>query len=295
MNFRQLEYIIALEEEGHFRKAAERCFISQATLSEMIKRLEDELNILIFDRSRNPVVPTQNGKEVLLKSREILKRSKELIHLKSTLEGQLSGVLHIGVIPTVAPLLLPKIIKPFVKKYPDVELKIKEATTDQLISDLESERIDAAILATNPINKDFTEYPLYTEALKVYGIDDKYKQLITTKEIKESTVWLLEDGHCFKDQVVSICGLEDQSNQFDGLEMQCSSFATLVGLVDDFGGYTLLPELYVQIMSAKRQNKTRAFEAPEPFRQIRMMVYRPFVKKAHIAALTEIIQSSIQK
>tara|TARA_B100000963_G_C22632013_1_gene675435 strand:- start:3424 stop:4317 length:894 start_codon:yes stop_codon:yes gene_type:complete len=294
MNFRQLEYVIAVEEEGHFRKAAQRCCVSQATLSEMIRRLEDELDILIFDRSRNPVVPTYNGKQVISKSREIINRSKELIHLKSALEGRLSGVLRIGIIPTVAPLLLPKIIKPFKKKYPDIELKIKEATTDQLISDLESERIDAAILATNPSDKDFTEYPLYSEALKVYGIQDEHKKRITTKEIKKSTVWLLEDGHCFKDQVVSVCGLEDQSNQFDGLEMQCSSFATLVGLVDDFGGYTLLPELYVRIMSSKRQNKTRAFESPEPFRKIRMMVYRPFVKKAHVSALTALIRSSVK-
>ena len=293
MNFRQLEYILAVKEAGHFRKAADLCYVSQATLSEMIKRLEDELEIQIFDRTRSPVVPTLEGEEVIKRAKDIIMGSNQLKQLKSTLKGRLSGTLKIGVIPTIAPLLLPIIIKPFVSKYPDIELKIKEATTDQLISDLEFEKIDAAILATPLADNDLIEYPLYTEPLKVYGVLDKSKQLISTSELKKSTVWLLEEGHCFKDQVVSICGLENQSNQLDGLDIQCSSFATLVGLVDDFGGYTLLPELYVKIMSKKRQSKTRSFKSPEPVRQISCMVYRPFVKKPQIAALCETIKSVI--
>ena len=293
MNFRQLEYILAVKELGHFRKAADLCYVSQATLSEMIKRLEDELEIQIFDRTRSPVVTTFEGEEVIKRAKDIIMGSNQLKQLKSTLKGRLSGTLKIGVIPTIAPLLLPAIIKPFVSKYPDIKLKIKEATTDQLISDLELEKIDAAILATPMAENDLIEYPLYTESLKVYGVLEESKHLISPKELKKSTVWLLEEGHSFKDQVVSICGLENQSNQLDGLDIQCSSFATLVGLVDDFGGYTLLPELYVKIMSKKRQSKTRSFLAPEPVRQISCMVYRPFVKKAQIAALCETIKSVI--
>tara|TARA_Y100000589_G_scaffold303584_1_gene316088 strand:+ start:3285 stop:4169 length:885 start_codon:yes stop_codon:yes gene_type:complete len=293
MNFRQLEYILAVNDAGHFRKAADLCYVSQATLSEMIKRLEDELEIQIFDRTRRPVVPTLEGKEVIQKARDVTMISNELKQLKSKFKGRLSGTLKIGVIPTIAPLLLPAIIKPFVSEHPDIKLKIIEATTDQLISDLELEKIDAAILATPLADNDLIEYPLYTESLKVYGILDESKELISTHELKKSTIWLLEEGHCFKDQVVSICGLENQTNQFDGLDIQCSSFTTLVGLVDDFGGYTLLPELYVKIMSKKRQRKIRSFESPEPVRQISCLVYRPFVKKAHIRALCETIKSVI--
>ncbi|MGD1848019.1 MAG: LysR substrate-binding domain-containing protein [Salibacteraceae bacterium] len=295
MNFRQLEYILAVHEQGHFGKAAEQCFVSQATLSAMIKKLEEELDIMIFDRSRSPILLTSHGEQVIKNARDIMAKAQQLKHLKSSLEGRLSGTLRIGVIPTVAPLLLPIIIKPFVKKYPDIKLKIKEATTDQLLSDLEADQIDGAILATPVEETDMHEYELYTEALKVYGVKDKTKKLMSFQEVKQSTVWLLEEGHCLKDQVIALCGLDDQSCKLDGLEMQCNSFATLVGLVDDFGGYTLLPELYVNIMSKYRQSKTRPFIAPEPLRQISMMVYRPFVKKEQTDALVQVIRSEVRK
>ena len=188
MNFRQLEYILAVKEAGHFRRAADLCYVSQATLSEMIKRLEDELEIQIFDRTRSPVVPTIEGEQVIKRAKSIIMGSNQLKQLKSTLRGRLSGTLIIGVIPTIAPLLLPLVIKPFVNKYPDIKLKIKEATTDQLISDLELEKIDAAILATPLVDNDLIEYPLYTESLKVYGVLDETQQLISTNELKKSFI-----------------------------------------------------------------------------------------------------------
>jgi len=293
MNFRQLEYILAVNDQSHFGKAAEQCFVSQATLSEMIRKLEEELGIVIFDRSRSPVILTSQGKDVIKNAREIINKTNELKQLKSSLAGRLSGTIRIGIIPTVAPLLLPLIIKPFVNKYPDINLKIKEATTAQLISDLEANQLDGAILATPVENIDMNEYPLYTEALKVYGIKDKTKKLVRVRDIKNSRIWLLQEGHCLKDQVVSICELDKNSYDIDRLEIECNSFATLVSLVDDFGGYTLLPELYVNIMSRDRQIRTQSFEEPEPKRQISMLVFRPFVKKTQINALVEVIRNQI--
>ncbi len=295
MNFRQLEYILAVNEQSHFGKAAEKCFVSQATLSEMIRKLEDELGIVIFDRSRSPVILTSQGKDVIKNAREIIDKTNELKQLKSSLEGRLSGTIRIGIIPTVAPLLLPLIIKPFVNKYPDINLKIKEATTAQLVSDLETNQLDGAILATPVENIDMNEYPLYTEALKVYGIKDKTKKLVRVKDIKNSKIWLLQEGHCLKDQIISICELDKKSYDIDRIEIECNSFATLVSLVDDFGGYTLLPELYVNIMSRDRQIRTQSFEEPEPKRQISMLVFRPFVKKTQINALVEVIRKQINE
>tara|TARA_Y100000589_G_scaffold330509_1_gene380360 strand:+ start:2684 stop:3583 length:900 start_codon:yes stop_codon:yes gene_type:complete len=295
MNFRQLEYILAVNEQSHFGKAAEQCFVSQATLSEMIRKLEDELEIVIFDRSRSPVILTSQGKDVIRNARDIIDKTHQLKQLKSSLEGRLSGTIRIGIIPTVAPLLLPLIIKPFVNAFPDINLKIKEATTDQLISDLEANQLDGAILATPVADTDMNEYPLYTEALKVYGIKDKTKKLVRIKDIKKSRIWLLQEGHCLKDQIISICELDKKSYEIDRLEIECNSFATLVSLVDDFGGYTLLPELYVNIMSRDRQIKTQSFEQPEPKRQISMLVHRPFVKKTQIDALVQVIRKEISK
>ena len=187
------------------------------------------------------------------------------------------------------------IIKPFVKKFPDIQLKIKEATTDQLISDLECNEIDGAILATPVTDTDMFEYPLYKEALKVYGVTNKQKTTITLKEIKKNKIWLLQEGHCLSDQVVSICDLDEKSFNLEGLEMQCNSFATLIGLVDDFGGYTLLPEFYVNMMSKSRQNRTRSFKSPEPKRQISMMVYRPFAKKQLVDSLINFVKEKINQ
>ena len=157
MNFRQLEYILAVNDLSHFGKAAEQCFVSQATLSEMIRKLEEELGIVIFDRSRSPVILTSQGKDVIKNARDIINKTNELKQLKSSLAGRLSGTIRIGIIPTVAPLLLPLIIKPFVNAYPDINLKIKEATTAQLISDLEANQLDGAILATPVENIDMNE------------------------------------------------------------------------------------------------------------------------------------------
>ena len=139
------------------------------------------------------------------------------------------------------------------------------------------------------------EYPLYTEALKVYGIKDKTKKLVRVKDIKNSKIWLLQEGHCLKDQIISICELDKKSYDIDRIEIECNSFATLVSLVDDFGGYTLLPELYVNIMSRDRQIRTQSFEEPEPKRQISMLVFRPFVKKTQINALVEVIRKQINE
>jgi LysR family hydrogen peroxide-inducible transcriptional activator len=295
MNFRQLDYILAVHQLGHFGKAAEMCYVSQATLSAMIRKLEDELDITIFDRSRGQVLLTDQGREVLKSARVIINNMEQLKQLKSTLKGRLSGTLRLGVIPTVAPLLLPSVIKPFMSKYPDVKLEVKEATTDQLLSDLETNQLDGAILATPVSQTDMHEYPLYTEALKVYGVTDASKKPIRIEALEKSKIWLLEEGHCLSKQVVSLCNLKNKSYHFGGLEMKSNSFATLIGLVDEFGGYTLLPELYVNIMSKQRQDKTRAIEIPEPFRQISMIVYRPFVKKQQIDAMIEVVRTQIKQ
>ena len=239
-------------------------------------------------------MPTEEGLVVVSMSRDLLIKSDGLKNLKSSLRGRLSGALRIGVIPTVAPLLLPIVLKPFVSLHPDVDLSIKEATTDQLLIDLKEGVIDGAIVASPVLDEDLFGYHLYSEALKVYGVNDLAKREMTPGDIKSTTVWLLEEGHCLKDQVVAFCGLQEQKTQFDGLNVQCSSFATLVGLVDDFGGYTLLPELYVNIMSQRRQNRTRAFVAPEPVRDIAMVVYRPFVKKMLLDELIRLVRMEME-
>ncbi len=295
MNFRQLEYIIAVQNQGHFGRAADECDITQATLSVMVKRLEDELSITIFDRSRSPILPTEEGTKVLTQAREILNKKNRLGSLRSSLDGNLSGELKIGIIPTVAPLLLPIVLKPFVSNYSGIKLSIIEATTDQLMEDLQNGIVDGAIIASPLDDEDTFSYPLYSEELMVYGVQDPSKTTMSHDDLKNSNIWLLEEGHCLKDQVVATCGLSEKQVRHVGLDIQCSSFTTLVGLVDDFGGYTLLPELYVKIMSHRRRSLTRSLKKPEPLRQIDMVVHRPFVKKTLVDAFIATIRNEMAK
>ena len=284
-----------MSNEGHFGRAADDCNVTQATLSAMVKRLEEELDITIFDRSRSPIMPTAEGMEVLKQAREIVHRTSGLKKIKLSLSGALTGTLRIGIIPTVAPLLLPSMLKRFVSENSGVKLYIKEAARDELLDDLKNGLLDGAIVASTLVDEDIFRYPLYTEELMVYGVRDASKRVMSREDFKDQKIWLLEEGHCLKDQVVSLCGLSEGEVRFAGLDIQCSSFTTLVGLVDDFGGYTLLPELYVKIMSQRRRRLTRSMEKPEPRRKIEMVVYRPFVKKALVDAFIEAVRKQMAK
>ena len=150
-------------------------------------------------------------------------------------------------------------------------------------------------MASTLVDDDIFRYPLYTEELMVYGVRDASKKVMSRADLKDQKIWLLEEGHCLKDQVVSLCGLSECEVRFAGLDIQCSSFTTLVGLVDDFGGYTLLPELYVKIMSQRRRRLTRSMETPEPRRKIELVVYRPFVKKALVDAFIKAVRKQMAK
>ncbi len=284
-----------MSNEGHFGRAADDCNVTQATLSAMVKRLEEELDITIFDRSRSPIMPTSEGMEVLKQAREIVHKTAGLKKIKLSLSGALTGSLRIGIIPTVAPLLLPAVLKRFVSDNSGVKLFIKEAARDELLDDLKNGLLDGAIVASTLVDDDIFRYPLYTEELMVYGVRDASKKVMSRADLKDQKIWLLEEGHCLKDQVVSLCGLSEGEVRFAGLDIQCSSFTTLVGLVDDFGGYTLLPELYVKIMSQRRRRLTRSMEKPEPRRKIELVVYRPFVKKALVDAFIEAVRKQMAK
>jgi LysR family hydrogen peroxide-inducible transcriptional activator len=289
MNFQQLEYVMAVHKHKHFGIAADSCHITQATLSAMIKKLEEELKILLFDRSRKPIQTTDMGLQFIETARTILQQKELLFSLNKQTE-KLEGKLSIGIIPTVANSLLPIILPSILKENQKLQLTISEITTEEIKTQLIMDKIDIGILAT-PINdKQFDEHILYYEPMMIYGILDKKKEYINSKDIKNGNIWLLEEGHCFRNQALTICEIKEKELSPSNLNFMGSSFETLLNLTDKFGGYTLIPELYYKNMSKQKQNRTKHFQKPIPVREISIVTYRHFAKNQSIKYLSALIQ-----
>jgi len=295
MNFQQLEYVIAVHEQKQFSRAAESCHITQATLSSMIKKLEEEMGVVLFDRSRKPVVTTEEGLRFVVKAREILALQSEIYQLNSTDTEELTGVLKLGIIPTVANSLLPLVLPEIMTQHPELKLEITEITTEEIKDQLKADRIDAGILAT-PINDErLEENIMYYEAMMVYGVKGRAKKFIKTAELNNENIWLLEEGNCFSNQSITLCNIQEKTNQPKNVSFKGSSFDTLINMADKFGGFTLIPELYFNLMPEEKKNKTRHFQKPLPVREISMVFHRPYAKRRSIDQLSNLIKTEISK
>ena len=298
MNTQQLEYIIAVDSCRHFVKASEKCFVTQATLSMMIKKLEEELSIKIFDRSRQPVVPTEIGKKVIAQAKIILQETNRLKEIVQEDHGKLSGELRIGIIPTLAPYLLPLFMTSFLNKYPSVRLKISELTTEDIIHKLEQHNLDAGILST-PLNlPSLTEQTLFYEEFVVYASSQEKilkKKYVLAKDIDANRLCLLEEGHCLRAQVFNLCELRDREQEIHQLDFATGSIETLKKIVEVKQGITILPMLALKDLTSKQKMNVRYFKKPAPVREIGLVTYRYFVKERLIKSLKEEILNSISQ
>jgi LysR family hydrogen peroxide-inducible transcriptional activator len=281
----QLEYIIALDTYRHFGKAAENCFITQPTLSMQINKLEDNLGVKIFDRSRQPVVPTELGSLILEQARKVVNEAKKMEEIIEDQKKEVSGALKIGVIPTIAPYLLPLFAKSFMNKYPSINIQVQELLTEDTLSKIKSEAIDVGIVV-GPLNdSSFREIPIYYEKFLGYAHNtdlEPPEKLISGKDLENNELWLLNEGHCFREQVLNIC----QNRNFDNiLNYQSGSLEALKRMVDKQGGVTLLPELATLDLSPNDSKKLRTFKKPTPFREVSLVMKRDFLKRRIIEAL----------
>ena len=295
MNLQQFEYLIAVDSHRHFVKAAEACCVSQPTLSMMIQKLEDELGIKIFDRSKQPVIPTEAGKEIIQQAKIILKEAGVLKEIAHSLKGELKGELRIGIIPTVAPFLLPIFLKQFLKKYQEVKVKIWEFTTEYIIEKLEKNILDVGILATPLNNSSILEQPLYKEEFFVYASKNESvlnKKYLLAEDININHLWLLEEGHCLRSQIVNLCELKKKEAN-SNLEYEAGSIDSLIKMVDQYEGITILPELAVRHLSAIQKNNIREFKQPVPVREISLVTYRHFVKTRMLETLKQEIIGNV--
>ncbi len=298
MNLQQLEYIIAVDTHRHFLKAADSCFVTQATLSMMIKKLEEELDVLIFDRSKQPVIPTEAGYKVITHARRILNEASSLRDAVQIEKGVISGDLRLGIIPTIAPYLIPLFLKDYRAAYPKVNLHITEYTTETIIEKLKSGQIDAGILATPLREKTIKEKPLYYEKYFLYvnenekGFDKKY---VLPKHIDIERLWLLEEGHCMRSQILNLCELKRKQSHDNNLHYEAGSIETLVNLVDNNYGVTVVPELAASRLSGEQKDRLRYFKDPEPVREISIVTHYEYVKERLIRTLKDSILEIIPK
>jgi len=294
VNLQQLEYIIAVDRLGSFSKAAASCHVTQATLSAMIKKLEEELDLVLFDRKTKPILTTDCGQEIIKEAKKVVHHSHELLQLAKSVQGNISGELKIGVILTIASSLLPIIVKPLLSQYPDLELRISEVTTDEITRALKKGELDMGIIATPIPDKTIEENILYYESLLVYGDLPADRKFLLPEEIKEHRVWLFEEGHCLREQFIHLCALNAADRQPKNFQFEANSFETLLNMVDSFGGLTLVPELYAHSLSEIRQAKLHPFKKPFPVREVSLVYYRPFARFRLIQALTHTITQLIQ-
>lgn len=294
MNLQQLEYIVTVDKLKSFSKAAAACHVTQATLSTMVKKLESELELVLFDRKTNPILTTECGRDIIDEAHKVLRHSSRLKELASEAKGVIEGELNIGIIPTIASNLLHRILPQFLSAYPKLKLNVREITTQHIIDQLRNGELDVG-LASTPLREDQLEEDiLYYEKLMVYGnTTSSETRFLTPKDIADEQVWLLEEGNCLTDQVINICALN--SRQMDSnLSFSPNSFDSLLNIVDNLNGLTLIPELYCKDLPAERQVKVRDFNPPYPVREVSLVYFRPYAKLRLISALSNEIRQLIK-
>lgn len=296
MNIQQLQYIVAVERYRQFSLAAEACYVTQPTLSMMIRKLEEELDVKIFDRTRQPVIPTIIGHQIINQARIILKETAHLEEIVKQYNGDISGELRVGVIPTVAPYILPEIIMGLMTRYPGIQLHVSEMITEKIISELRYGHIDAGIVATLSEEPSLTEILLYKEKFYAYvSSDDKLsaKKYILPEEILPESLWLLEEGHCFRSQIQKLCELSKNSKIGNRFQYRFGNIETLVRMVDKNGGITIIPQLALCTLSDQQQLNIRDFNSPEPVREVYLVTSREKVKSKLIVAFQDEILGAI--
>lgn len=291
MTLQQLEYVLALDKTRHFVRAAEMCGVTQPTLSAMIQKLEDELDCRIFDRANHPVVPTKVGETIIAKAQEILHGVSKLKESILDVKGSLTGNLLIAMIPTVAPYLLPKFIAAFRKDYPEIELRVTEMRTESIIRKLLTAEIDMAVLSTPLNDPRLLEVPLYYEKFEAYisPTEEIYaNEELSTNEMPLERLWVLEEGHCLRNQVFNFCENNKHSSTFEA-----GSIDTLVKIVDENGGYTIIPELHIDLLNEIQKSNLRKIVRPEATREISLVIRHDYVREGLMNAVANAVKQII--
>ena len=295
MNIQQLEYILAVDQLKSFSKAADYCHVTQATLSAMVKKLEEQLDIVIFDRKANPIATTENGREILIQAQQVVAHANALLSSSKAINQKVEGRVKMGVIPTIASSMLPLIMKYLVEKYPLLYLEIYEVTTNQLIKDLRSGKLDIGILSTPIASTEVETELLYVEDLYLYGHLSTGEKKLQKSVLSQQRMFLLQEGHCLRDQIIQLCDLKKQKSLPPNLSVESNTFDTLLNLVDEFSGLTVLPALYVGQMSEARKSHLIDLTDGALTREVSLAYYRPYAKRNILNRLKAEISAKVNE
>lgn len=296
MTITQLEYIVSVDDNRHFALAADKCFVTQPTLSMQIQKLEDELGVKLFDRTKQPVIPTDIGIDIIAQARKVLRETTAIKQIIDDQKDTLSGELRIGIIPTLAPYILPLLYKTIREKYPNLDLMVKETITENVIQELKNNKLDCGIVVTPLKDASIKEDVIFYEELFVYVSSNNTllnKKYVLANDINPNDLWLLEEGHCFRSQILNLCELRKKSDlQF---KYETGNIETLKRMVDKSDGITILPELAVIEFNKTQLKNVRQLKRPHPAREVSIVTHRDHIKLKLIKTLKDEIMNIVPK
>lgn len=296
MTLQQLEYILAVNQFRHFAKAAEYCRVTQPTLSAMIQKLEEELDTRIFDRSQQPVCPTPVGIHIIEQAQTILVQANRIKNIIEEEKHSLTGTFKLGILPTVAPYLLPRFFPQLMKKYPDLDIRVVEMKTNDIKKALQTGEIDAGIVASLAGMEELQQTPLFYEQFFAYvSREDALfnNEVIRTSDLNGEQLWLLDEGHCFRDQLVRFCQMK--SARASQLAYHLGSMETFMRMVESGKGVTFIPELAVLQLGDAQKELVRSFAIPCPTRQVVLLTNKNFIRHTLLEVLVKEIKLSVPK
>lgn len=295
----QMQYIIAVEKFRHFGEAAEACHVSQPSLSQQIQKVEEEIGVVIFDRLKKPVLPTEKGKRFIEQAKVVLKENQKLMDLSQKEGTEVSGDFRLAIIPTLAPYLLPLFVDSFSTGFPKVNLKVDELKTETILQQLKEDMLDGAILAGPIGDSRIKETVLFYESFSLYVSKEhplSDRKRISEDDLDGSDMWLLQDGHCLRNQVVKICSLKNESGVYKNVRFEGGNLETLRYLVRKTRGYTLIPQLFVDTLSeSEKRDFVREFFNPAPSREVLLISRRDHWKTDILKGIEEAIRKNLPK
>ncbi len=297
MNIQQLEYITAVEKTGSFSKAAEHCLVTQPTLSMMVHRLEEELGLLVFNRNHSPMLPTEQGKEILRYARRILKELKLMKEFADSTVNDFTGELKIGVLPTIASYLIPLFTDSLAVVCPGLHLKIFEVTAETIIGQVTTGELDLGIASSPMKRPGLKETLLYKEEFMVYANSSEKileKKSVYPEDIDSKLLWLLEEGHCMNSQVADLCKLKNRGTKHGNISYETGSIESLIRMTDIQGGITIIPELAAVALNEKQKLRLRKFKLPAPVREICLLHTKHYPRRKLIKSLSQVITESVK-
>jgi len=300
MTLTQLEYIVAVDTHRHFGLAADACFVTQPTLSMQIQKLEDNLGIKIFDRTKQPVMPTTIGANIIAQARTVLQDAEMIRQIISHKKDVMEGEIRLGIIPTLAPYVLPSLYKHMRENFPKVEIIIRESITEEIIQELKNNRLDCGLVVTPLKDPSIREDILFYEELFAYVSDKNQlagKKYILANEINPDHLWLLEEGHCFRSQILNLCELRKSTDH--RFKYETGNIETLKRMVEKSDGITILPELAIRELSKPELKLVKKFRKPYPVREVSMVTHRDHIKSNLIetlkTAVRQLMPDNMQK